>query len=124
MKKIKLLLLMCVTVIISCFTILSGCSNTAQSKKVWVVGVNVPTNQTEGEIGALYLNTSTYDIYQKQEDSTWEKIGNIKVQLSREENGTTTISMSATRPSSTAGVIRLLLLPMWHVQECWASRLL
>lgn len=41
----------------------------------WICGTTVPT--TEGNLGDFYLNTSTYDIY-KREEFGWKKIGNIK----------------------------------------------
>lgn len=55
----------------------SGCgSNKVESGNVWIVDSTKPTENTSAKNGDMYLDTSTYNLYQKQEDS-WIKVGNI-----------------------------------------------
>lgn len=48
-----------------------------QNGAAWYTGAGVPSTGTAGAVGDFYLDTATYDLYQRGE-SGWEKIGNIK----------------------------------------------
>ncbi len=77
MKKIKWLVvafLMASTMFCSaCF---GGVNNTNVSG-AWKIGESAPSSTLQADEGIMYLDTTTYDIYQMQQNS-WVKIGNIK----------------------------------------------
>lgn len=54
----------------------------------WLSGNSVPTS--EGHVGYYYLNTDTYDIYEKR-DSGWTKIGNIRASSQIADSNSTEI---------------------------------
>ena len=61
-----------------CFSIF-GCSEKSETNNanMWIVNAGVPTQTNDTQEGQMYLDTSTYDIYQYQ-DGAWTKVGNIK----------------------------------------------
>ena len=78
MKKVifkKFIYLLTVILIFCSVLVAGGCGN--NSAGTWIVSSSAPTAETIGNVGDMYLDTSSYDIYQKT-DSGWMICGNIK----------------------------------------------
>lgn len=76
----------CVSIIIMSAGFIAGCGKKGdkgdrglQGEKgsVWYVEAYAPTQKTSGRNGDMFLDSSTYDLYQKT-NSGWKFIGNIK----------------------------------------------
>ncbi len=52
--------------------------NNGTNGATWIVDNKAPDQDTSGNIGDLYLDTTTYNIYKKVSADQWDKIGNIK----------------------------------------------
>lgn len=74
-KKISTIALSCFAVIFL-GTALSGCGE-KPSSTTWQISPSAPTAETAGETGAMYLDTSNFDLYVKT-DSGWQLLGSIK----------------------------------------------
>ena len=73
----------------------------------WFTGNEVTTGDLTAKVkdaksGDLYLNTETYDIF-KNNDGTWEKIGNIKG--TQGEKGESGVSITKIEKTSTDGLV-------------------
>lgn len=81
-----LLLFICFAIMILSSGLLIGCSgkkdandmvNISKDGNVWYVEGFAPTQETFGNLGDMFLDSSTYNIYRK-DDMGWEFVGNIK----------------------------------------------
>ena len=71
-KKFKLLLLL-----LSFTFFITGCGNEGNNNTGWIVDSTAPSDSIKAVEGTLFLDNSTYDIYQMS-NSSWVRIGNIK----------------------------------------------
>ncbi len=72
--------LLTVTLLIANFTIVGGCKKEDQPPAAtWQVNAFAPTAETKGNVGDMWLNTSTCDIYQLTENG-WVLCGNTKAE--------------------------------------------
>ena len=79
MKTIKkILCIVTATALICCCAMLGGCKADGGSPAAtWRVNASAPTSDTKGNVGDMWLDTSTYDIYQLTKDG-WTVCGNTK----------------------------------------------
>ncbi len=82
MKKIfrKIICVLTSVLMLSSVAFASGCKTKGNdAPATWKVNTTAPTATTEGNVGDMWLDTSTYDIYQLTENG-WMLCGNIKNQ--------------------------------------------
>lgn len=77
MKKSKKILISCITLIL-CTLSTVGCTNKSQGT-MWYVENTDPNSSYSANVGDMYLNSTTDDLFQLTE-SGWNKIGNIQGQ--------------------------------------------
>ena len=89
MKKFLLKIFVCslsVILILCNVLLLSGCGNAPAG--TWIVSSSAPTAETSGNVGDMYLDTSSYDVYQKTAEG-WMICGNIRPRDGKDgKNGT------------------------------------
>ena len=73
MKKLGLLLGSCAFLLV-----LTGCGSKSQGS-MWYIEISDPSSSFSGNVGDMYLNSTTEDLFQLTE-SGWIKVGNIKGQ--------------------------------------------
>ncbi len=74
----KALCLLTATLLIASSTVLSSCNKSSPSPAAtWMVNAFAPSTDTKGNVGDMWLNTSTYDIYQLTNEG-WILCGNTK----------------------------------------------
>ena len=59
-------------------TLAAACNNKERAA-TWLVNTSAPTTSSKGNVGDMWLDTSTYDIYQLQDDG-WILCGSIKAE--------------------------------------------
>lgn len=78
MKKMKWLVLSFLMATTSFFSACFGYEGNTNLNDSWKIGENAPSIDTKADVGTMYLDTTTYDIYQMNQENIWVKIGNIK----------------------------------------------
>ena len=77
--------LLAFTFLIASSTIMSGCNkNNQPPAAAWLVNNFAPTAETKGNVGDMWLNTATCDIYQLTVDG-WVLCGNTKAEEERDK---------------------------------------
>jgi len=82
MKKnvFKKMICLCVSILLLVSALfVVGCAKEGSANGTWLVNDSAPTASSEGNVGDMWLDTSTYDIYQMTEDG-WLLCGNIKAE--------------------------------------------
>lgn len=91
-KVIILLVLMLITICSVGLIITSKIEHFESKGTSWLLASGVPIDSNKGEIGDIYLDTETYNLYHKTEDG-WELVGCIKG-LDGKDGMTPTIEIS------------------------------